>query len=503
MRKPPELPEIADQIGTSDRVGSDHSSGRVGLFDAGREHACELLRACQLEPDLLLDPPRPAPHPAAEWAASGAMALTGAAEGPPRFASGPLASVARGASLALQSLAGAKRFEGLDAAALLGERAALSGLTRQGDRSAGGSARLLATRGGTLALNLPREDDWHLVPAWLEADLPKAAHAVVSESGRDAAWQQIATLVASREGTALVERGRLMGLAIARAHTPPESPPAPCTTFFELQGGTESEPAPDARRLRLLDLSNLWAGPLATSLLAMSGIEVLKVERPTRPDGARNGAQEGAQQGTRAFFDLMNGNKLACALDLRESRDRVFFEQLLEAADIVVESARPRSLSQLGYDAGGWVDARAGRIWVSITGYGRTNEWIAFGDDAAIAAGLAWSPAAEQSDPCFCADAIADPLTGLHVASIVLAHLRQGRGGLFDISLSGIARRAASAAHEGIVLPLDHGPKGWSVIEGDRAHPVEGPRARPVRRAAPELAAPSAALLSKWCDPTC
>jgi len=523
MPQPPEPPEIADQIGTPDRIGTDRGSVRVAAFDAGHEHACDLLRACHLEPDLFLDPspspratPKPVvePHPAAEWARSGAMALTGPAGCPPRFASGPLASVARGASLVLQSLAGDGRLDGLDGSALLGERAALSGLTRQGGQSAGGSAQLLPTRDGVLALNLPRADDWHLVPAWLETDLPNPLHdtpsdyapsgnapfeEATSEDERDAAWQRIAPLVANRDGDALVERGRLMGLAIARAPRPPEPAPAPRTPFFELRGETESTPTRDLRRLRLLDLSTLWAGPLATSLLATIGIDVLKIESPTRPEGARNTSEVGAKE----FFDLMNGDKLACALDLRESRDRSIFEMLLETADIVVESARPRSLCQLGYDASGWVAARNGRIWASITGYGRANEWIAFGDDAATAAGLAWSPVADETDPCFCADAIADPLTGIHVASIILAHLRQGHGGLFDISLSGIARRAASAAHDGLVLPIERATDGWYVTHGDRAIPIEEPRARPIRRAAPELAAPCMTRLSKWLDPTC
>ncbi len=489
----PEPREIVSQIGTSKSAGSDRGSDPVEIFDAGRAHARDLLRACNLEPDEVPDPTPPVQHAATEWAASGAMALTGPAKGPPRFACGPLASAARGAALVLQVLADDRRLEALDAASLLGERAALAGLTRRGDLSAGGSARLLPTRDGTLALNLPRNDDWHLIPAWLEDDLPCGRSGDSHEGDHDSHWRAIAKNISSRGTGALVERGRLMGLAIATA--PAAADVMTRAPFFELQLDSQAAPERRPRRRRLLDLSTLWAGPLATSLLSMAGIDVLKIESPTRPDGARNGPTE--------FFDLMNADKRGCALDLHDTRDRGIFERLLESADIVVESARPRALSQLGYDAEGWVAERPGRIWTSITGYGRSNEWIAFGDDAAIAAGLAWSPAAEDTDPCFCADAIADPLTGIHVAAIVLAHLRRSRGGLFDVSLSGIAHRAATASSGCLLLPLEGDQAGWSVIDRDRRTAVVGPRARSARGAAPGLAPPDEALLSAWLDAPC
>jgi crotonobetainyl-CoA:carnitine CoA-transferase CaiB-like acyl-CoA transferase len=244
----------------------------------------------------------------------------------------------------------------------------------------------------------------------------------------------------------------------------------------------------------------------------MAGIEVLKVESPDRPDGSRSGPA--------AFFDLINANKAGCALDLQRPRDRAAFERLLDGADIVLESARPRALEQLGYDAASWVEAGAGRLWVSITGYGRQapqRDWIAFGDDAAIAAGLAWSPAAHSGppSPCFCGDAIADPLTALHAAAIVLAHLRGGRGGLLELSLVDICARAAGFSAGRLELPIEawdgppkddkdddrvgsSGSDRWCVIWEDQRIPVEAPRARSAIGTAPVLRAPGEALLASW-----
>ncbi len=448
--------------------------------DLAANHARALLRMLDLKLEIS-DRDRAA-SAALEWARSGAMELTGPAEEAPRFAPGALASAARGAGMVLGALAPGTGLAGLDAPALLAERAAVAGLRRQGNISAGGSARLFPTEAGWLALNLPRDEDWQLMPAWLATEESTFA------SERD--WETLERVIALHDAATLVERGRLMGLAVAPL---PETVP-PDRPLFTIQHGSKTSLRRLERPIRLLDLSSLWAGPLATSLLAMAGIEVLKIESLTRPDGARRGPQ--------AFFDLLNSNKRGCALDLHQPGDRSIFERLLEHADIVVESARPRALAQLGFDAAGWVKGLRGRIWASITGYGRSREWIAFGDDAAIASGLAWSPEPIESRPCFCADAIADPISGLHVAAIILAHLRKGRGGLLDLSLTDIVAHAASLPNDGLVLPVEAGQFGWHVVEGGRSTLVERPRARLINARAPALSAPNETLLAEWA-PAC
>ena len=418
------------------------------------------------------------------------MWLTGEADGPPEFASAPLATAARGAGLALARLAPASPLAGLDAAGLLGERAAIAGLTRGGRTSAGGAARLLEAKDGYVCVHLARPDDWRSVPAWLES----AAGLASAED-----WRGLEVLVRRRPAAALVERARWLGLAVAPV---PHVAPAPIKDASSL-------PLPFARRLetqrraqagepgrapRVLDLSSLWAGPLAGSLLAASGAAVLKVESPERPDGARRGPA--------AFFDLMNAGKSSCALDLNAPADRLVFEQLLEDADIVLESARPRSLEQLGYPAAEWVAGQAGRIWLSITGYGRTapeRDWIAFGDDAAIAAGLGWAPSADTSaPPRFCADAVADPLTGLHAAVAAAAHWQAGLGGLLDVSLAGVVACAAQQSAGPLSLPICRNAAGWSIEAPSGRIAVASPRARAPHRKGPALSPPKRDTLEAW-----
>jgi hypothetical protein len=417
-----------------------------------------------------------------EWARSGAMALTGLADGPPRLAPGPLALCARGALAALHALAPATRALPSDAPALLGERAAIAGLARRGRIAPGGSCRL--------AVNLARRDDDALLAAWLEDE---------REAGDDP-WQFAQSRVARRRVVELVDRGRLMGLPIAAAAAHPDGDGCAQTWMRCERVGTPVGGAPH-RRLRVLDLSSLWAGPLCTSLLQAAGAEVIKLESPRRPDGARGGPS--------AFFDLLNAGKRAVAVELLEPSGRGVLRSLIDRADVVVESARPRALAQLGIDARRCVAERRGLTWLGITGHGRREPqaaWVAFGDDAAVAAGAASRTGEAHERPLFCGDAIADPLTGLHAAVAVLAAHRAGGGVVLDVALRDVTAHAlAWPQHEASVARRVHAvaarphgePVDFVLGEGDRAVAVAAPRARRATGRAAELGADTGVVLDE------
>ncbi len=431
-----------------------------------------------------------APHPALEWAASGAMALSGRPDGPPVLAPAALATWAREAVTELRALAGARWMLGaLDGAALLGERAALSGYARRGTISPSGTCRLLRVAGGGwIAANLPRDDDWRALAAWLEDD----ALAALGEGDREMAWAALAAGVALVDEAIAVERARLLGLAVAPVAAPPAAA-SPAVTSTARGPGAAARP-PDARPL-VLDLSSLWAGPLCAHLLGGLGARVVKVESSRRPDGARGGP--------RAFFDLLNGGKESAALDLRDDADRASLERLVDAADVVIEGSRPRALRQLGLDAEELVARTPGKVWVSLTGYGRAEpgaEWVAFGDDASAAAGLvaATGRAAGEVTPLFCGDAIADPLAGIAAALAAARAWRSGEAALLDVSLSGVVRDLLGAA------PMPGGARvcraglgeGHEVEAGGERLAVAAPRARAPRAAAAELGADTTHVLA-------
>ncbi|MCP5320667.1 MAG: CoA transferase [Pseudomonadales bacterium] len=378
------------------------------------------------------------------WADSGAMALTGYRDGPALLSPAPLAACAQGAWRTLASLSDGMLDPWFAAYRLLGERAALMGLQRNGAVSAGGACRLLRVRDGCIALNLPREDDWRLLPAWLETAV--------------ADWDTVADCVIDRELAPLLERARLLGLAAASS----VSPPSRVEPWFRLEerGLRRRSGAPHAPMV--LDLGSLWAAPLCTNLLGMLGARVVKVESEQRLDGARFGPA--------AFFDVLNAGKESVMLDLRTPAGRNSLRSLLASADIVVESARPRALEQMGIRAADLVAAGTGKTWIAITGHGRgtpQRDWIAYGDDAGVAAGFSELLRCRDGQPVFCADAVADPLTGLHAAVLAWHGWRSGSGGLFDVSLYAVAAHCA-ALHVPVCTATDGGV------------PVAAPVARPV-----------------------
>ncbi len=386
--------------------------------------------------------------PLQRWAASGAMALTGSADD----ALGPPTGLVEG----VHRLGGS--FDGLDALALLGERAALMGLWRRGRTSCGGSCRLLPCAGGFMAVSLPRDEDMDMVPAWLELD--------TTPGSAPALWSEVARSLQHRDPQQLLERALLLGLPVARVG---EST-GRAGVLRSVLG--HAPPRSDVTGLLVVDLSALWAGPLCGDLLARAGATVVKVESTQRPDGARRGSRD--------FFDLLNGRKRSVALDLK-SRDGIgALHRLVRQADLVIEASRPRALEQLGLDGPGIVRDGGPRVWVSITGYGRSGEAatrIAFGDDAAAAGGLVvW----DGDGPLFCADAIADPLTGLTAADACVQALQSGGRWLLDVSMS-----AVSAGLTGPTLPV---PAGLAVAP---------PHARPLGPRAPELGADTVRVLSE------
>lgn len=464
-------------------------------------------------------PPMPAPLPpvvvpvAADaepvaWATSGLMHLTGPVAGPPALSPGPIATRLRGAAAAVSLLAqlGGGPPLALDGAALAAERAATAGLHRRGRRSAGGTCRLVPAADGWLAVNLARPDDVDALPAWLG-----------EPTGPDP-WPMVERVAGRGRAVDLAASARVLGLPVSVLGEPGMTdeqlrargqawPLAPFLVDEVVPvARLRSDPA-RPRRFRaapvtgavVVDLSSLWAGPLCAHVLGLAGAHVVKVESTARPDGARRGPP--------AFFDLLHAGHRCHAVDLAHPAGRAELQALVAAADVVVEASRPRALDQLGIDRRPTVDH--GGTWVAVTGYGHTGPWrqaVAFGDDAAVAAGcvarvapvapvapVAAGCATDVADldlpaqpgPWFCADALADPAAGLHAAVAALACIVGGGGRVVDVAL----REAAGA----LLGPPPAG--GWQVSEDGRH--VVGPHGLRAPIRAPRLGARSERVVQR------
>lgn len=391
--------------------------------------------------------------PVLDFAASGAMWLTGAAA--PVALMAPLLAHLRALSSAIAALSSERGFPlELDPDAVLSGRAAERGFVRQGQRSANGSCRLLRCTDGWMACNLPRPSDLELVGA------------VVGQALGEDPWAALEGAAARSTASELVERAQLLGVPAATLDV---TAPADRRSPVEFTALGPGALRPPATRPKVLDFSAMWAGPLCASVLSGAGAEVTKVEDPSRPDAARVGDPL-------LYRRLHEGHRLA-EVSFATAEGRAELRRLLLETDVVIESSRPRALVQLGLRPEEFLAGGEGRVWISITGYGRDahdGNRVAFGDDAAVGGGLvAW---AGPEEPVFCADAVADPVSGLFAGFAGLAALAAGGGLLVDVSMTdaSAATRAGPACDEEHSVEQDADGR-WHARHGSLTQPVLSP----------------------------
>lgn len=194
--------------------------------------------------------------------------------------------------------------------------------------------------------------------------------------------------------------------------------------------------------VRVLDLTRLLPGPVATLHLADMGADVIKIEDHAAGDYARS-MGEGAD-GVSVFFRSVNRNKRGLRLDLKQAQGRAVLLRLARAADIVVESFRPGVSDKLGigYEALRAVNPKI--VYCAITGYGQTGPLaMAAGHDLNYIgfAGVLDQIGIDGGQPAIPNLQIGDLLGGAMTAVMgILAALfdaqRTGQGRLVDVAMS-------------------------------------------------------------------
>ena len=379
--------------------------------DAGTIYAATLLRGLGASvPNVSTIRKFPA---ASRWKECSLDTLTGYQEQVLEDCPVPVAECADGALAALDLLGCVNLPSNYRGADLLTLRSTMTSNERHGDISASGSCRLVSCLDGTIAVNLPRDSDWELLHAWLMCDV-------------DLNWDALQSRTRELPKFQLISRGRLLGLAVADAE-----PTLADQGYWYRIVHRGLACSPRSEKPRIVDLSSLWAGPLCSQLLSWKGAQVIKVESSQRPDGARIGSP--------GFYRFLNEGKQEMALDLHTPEGVAQLLELIRSADIVIEASRPRALRHMGIFAEQLLEEKPGLTWISITGYGREEpeaNWIAYGDDAAVAAGLSAEIHKVTGQWMFCGDAIADPLTGMHAAVAGYASWLAGGGHLLLLSLA-------------------------------------------------------------------
>ncbi len=214
------------------------------------------------------------------------------------------------------------------------------------------------------------------------------------------------------------------------------------------------------RGLRILDLTHVWAGPLATRILADLGAEVVKIEAPMGrgprfyggiPIGGFIGREPGEEPyNNNAAFVKLQRNKKSVALDLKTQDGRQVFLDLVAKSDVVIENFSARAMADLELDYRHLQKANPQVIHVAMPGFGLTGPYsnrVAFGPTVEPMSGLTHVMGYDEHELRSTAMALPDPIAALHAVSAVLTAIQKraitGFGELVEMSL----HESAVSAH--------------------------------------------------------
>lgn len=127
--------------------------------------------------------------------------------------------------------------------------------------------------------------------------------------------------------------------------------------------------------LRILDLATVVAGPLASTLLADFGADVVKIELPDGRDGLRHLPPH--KDGVPLWWKVGNRNKQGITLDVRTAEGRDIFLELVASADVLVENFRTGTMAEWGLDAATLFGANPKLTILRVTGFGQTGPYKA------------------------------------------------------------------------------------------------------------------------------
>ncbi len=193
--------------------------------------------------------------------------------------------------------------------------------------------------------------------------------------------------------------------------------------------------------IRVLDLTNVLAGPFCCHQLAHLGAEVIKVEAPGRGDLAR---QLGADADLNAAnmgvsFLAQNAGKKSVTVNLKHEDGKALFLRLLKTADVLVENFRPGVMARLGLGYEALKADHPRLIYCAISGFGQDGEWVgrpAYDQIIQGVSGVMSITGDGDSAPLRVGYPIADTVGGLTAAMAVSAALNANpRGSFIDVSM--------------------------------------------------------------------
>jgi crotonobetainyl-CoA:carnitine CoA-transferase CaiB-like acyl-CoA transferase len=240
--------------------------------------------------------------------------------------------------------------------------------------------------------------------------------------------------------------------------------------------------------IRVLDLTNVLAGPYCSYQLMLLGAEVIKIEVPGHGDLARHLGPDPElnDAGIGASFLAQNAGKMSVELDLKDAGDRGTFEKLLGEADVLLENFRAGVLARIGYD---WPRLRTlnpALIYCAISGFGQAgpmSQAPAYDQVIQGLSGMMSITGTPETAPLRVGFPVSDSLGGLSAALAITAALyarhRTGEGCFLDVSMLEASMSAMGWAISNYLIsgvpPQPMGDQNATAAPSGTFHAGDGP----------------------------
>ncbi|MDR3382991.1 CaiB/BaiF CoA transferase family protein [Cupriavidus basilensis] len=227
--------------------------------------------------------------------------------------------------------------------------------------------------------------------------------------------------------------------------------------------------------IRVLDLTSVVLGPLATQSLADLGADVIKVEGPEGDLMRANGVSRNA--GMSSIYLALNRNKRSVVLDLKTPAGAAALRRLIAGADVLIHNMRVAAIERLGFGYAAVAALNPRIVYCVATGFGQDGphrDKPAFDDIIQAACGLVALGAVAGGRPEYVPSLIADKTTGMALANAVMAALlhreRHGSGQAVEVPMLETMASFVMAEHlAGLTFEPATGPAGYArLLQGGR-----------------------------------
>jgi len=202
--------------------------------------------------------------------------------------------------------------------------------------------------------------------------------------------------------------------------------------------------------VRVIDFTQVVAGPYATMMLADMGAEIVKIERAGHGDDLRRTMPYKGREGHEDYFNALNRSKKSVALNLKDKKHLEIARGLIQRADVVVENFSPGTVDRLGVGREIAHRLNPKLVYCSLSGFGQTGPQrsrLALDSIIQAVTGIMSVTGFPEADPVMVGAPLADVISGMFAAYTIVSALRlvtdQGGGQYIDLSMQDALLAAA------------------------------------------------------------